>query len=382
LLVFSPNWLGDAVMALPAIDDLRRHLNARVVVAARPSVSRLFALVPWVDEIVELEWRSRVGDPGTMLRDIGRLRRVKADVALLLPNSFASAWLAFAARVPQRWGYATDGRGLLLTRAVPGIGARRVRKAPAYIAERTVAAHDVGRVPRDPALPNPKLRIPNPGSIHQGMYYQRLVAVLGASNGPLQPTITVTSSQIADARALLMSLGWDDARPLVVFAPGAAYGTAKRWWPTHYATLAASVIATHGAHVVLVGSRADAETTGEVLGMVPSATLPSVIDLAGRTTLEMLAAVLSLARVCVSNDSGAMHLAAAAGVPLAAIFGPTNELETSPLVHAQLELLIHEVSCRPCMLRECPIDHPCMRDLTPDRVLGSVTRLLRGETSA
>jgi heptosyltransferase-2 len=363
-------------MALAAIDDLRRHLNARVVVAARPSVSRLFALVPWVDEIVELEWRSRVGDPGTMLRDVGRLRRVKADVALLLPNSFASAWLAFAARVPERWGYGTDGRKLLLTRAVPAIVARRVQKDPAYIAERTVAAHDVGRLPLDPALPNPKLRIPNPGSIHQGTYYQRLVAALGASNGPLEPTITVTPSQIADARALLMSLGWEGARPLVVFAPGAAYGTAKRWWPTHYATLAASVIATHGAHVVLVGSRADAETTGEVLGMVPSAALPSVIDLAGRTTLEMLAAVLSLARVCVSNDSGAMHLAAAAGVPLAAIFGPTNERETSPLVHAPLELLIHEVSCRPCMLRECPIDHPCMRDLTPNRVLGSVTRLI------
>jgi len=99
-------------------------------------------------------------------------------------------------------------------------------------------------------------------------------------------------------------------------------------------------------------------------------------DLSGRTTLEQLAAVISLARVCVSNDSGAMHLAAAVGVPLAALFGPTNEHETSPLVHAPLELLIHPVSCRPCMLRECPIDHPCMRDLTPARVLTSVTRLL------
>jgi heptosyltransferase-2 len=136
------------------------------------------------------------------------------------------------------------------------------------------------------------------------------------------------------------------------------------------------VIATHQAHVVLVGSAADAETTGEVLGLLPASAVPLVIDLAGQTTLEMLAAIMSVARVCVSNDSGAMHVAAAVGVPLAAIFGPTNEHETAPLVHAPMELLIHEVSCRPCMLRECPIDHPCMRDLTPDRVAATITRML------
>jgi len=142
------------------------------------------------------------------------------------------------------------------------------------------------------------------------------------------------------------------------------------------------VTATHGAHVVLVGSAADAETTAEVLGMLPVPARGAVSDVSGRTTLGQLAAVLSLARVCVSNDSGAMHLAGAVGVPLAAIFGPTNEHETSPLVHAPMELLIHPVSCRPCMLRECPIDHPCMRDLTPARVLISVTRLLTDAGSA
>src|SRR5688500_8598438 len=119
LLVLSPNWLGDAVMALPAIDDLRRHLSdARVIVAARRSVAGLFALVPWVDEIVELEWRGRVADAGAMWSDVRRLRAARPDAALLLPNSFASAWLAFAARVPARWGYARDGRSWLLTRAI------------------------------------------------------------------------------------------------------------------------------------------------------------------------------------------------------------------------------------------------------------------------
>src|SRR4029078_1892540 len=89
LLVFSPNWLGDAVMALPAIDDLRRHLEARVTVAARRSVAQLFSLVPWIDDVVELEWRSRIGDLAAMRRDIRALRATQASVALLLPNSFA-----------------------------------------------------------------------------------------------------------------------------------------------------------------------------------------------------------------------------------------------------------------------------------------------------
>jgi heptosyltransferase-2 len=162
----------------------------------------------------------------------------------------------------------------------------------------------------------------------------------------------------------------------VVFAPGAAYGTAKRWWPSHFAQLAADLIRQHGAQVVLAGSGADAATTDEIVGLVPGDVRDAVLNLAGRTSLGSLAAIMTLARVCVSNDSGAMHLAAAAGVPLAAIFGPTNERETAPLTHAPLDLLIHDVPCRPCMLRECPIDHPCMRDLAPSRVLASVNRLL------
>lgn len=337
LLVFSPNWLGDAVMALPAIDDLRRsHPGCRLIVAARRSVASLFALVPWVDDVIELEWKGKASEPGAMMRDVSRLRAAGADAALLLPNSFASAWLAFAARVPERWGYARDGRSLLLTQAIA---------------------------------------LPSSSPLHQGSYYQRLVHALGAPNGPLEPRLVVPDTAVAEAQTLLTSAGWDGRRPLVVFAPGAAYGTAKRWWPDHFARLAADLVAA-GTHVVLIGSTADAETTSEVCAMVPDTARASVSDLAGRTSLEVLAAVLRLARACVSNDSGAMHVAAAVGVPLAALFGPTNEHETAPLAHAPMDLLIHHVSCRPCMLRECPIDHPCMRDLDPARVLTSVHRLL------
>jgi heptosyltransferase-2 len=339
VLILAPNWLGDAVMALPAIDDVRRRFSeGRLVVAARASVSHLFNLVPIVDEVVELEWRGRLGQLGALRRDVARLRGVGADVALLLPNSFAAAWVARRAAIPARWGYATDTRGPLLSRAVPK----------------------------------------PPGSRHQGAYYQHLVRELGIPNGPLEPRVTIPPAVLAQARALLSGEGWDDGAPLVVFAPGAAYGTAKRWFPRHFAELATTLITERGARCALVGSGSDGLTTRAIAEMVPERLRSHVLDLCGRTSLESLAGVMALADACVSNDSGAMHVAAAVGVPLAAIFGPTNERETAPLPHADAiaQVIIHPVSCRPCMLRECPIDHPCMRDLQPSRVYVTVEEML------
>jgi heptosyltransferase-2 len=339
VLVLAPNWLGDAVMALPAIQDVRvRFPHAQLIVAARSAVARLFSMVPIVDAIVPLEWRGRLLDAVTLRRDARALRKTSADVALLLPNSFASAFLARLGGVTERWGYASDLRTPLLTRMV----------------ER----------PEE--------------SVHQGTYYQHLVRSLGIASGPLEPVVTPSPQSVEDARALLLAEWWDGVRPVVVLAPGAAYGSAKQWLPRHFATLASDLVVRHGVHVVLVGSTADTAATSTVRELMAPEARPFVSDLAGQTSLEVLAGAMRLARACVSNDSGAMHLAAAVGVPLAAIFGPTNERETAPLAHAGItaDVLIHHVSCRPCMLRECPIDHPCMRDLDPARVLSSVERML------
>ena len=275
-----------------------------------------------------------------MRRDVATLRALDAGAALLLPNSFAAAFVTRRAGIPERWGYAADMRTPLLSRAVD--------------------RPDV--------------------SVHQGEYYQRLVRSLGIPSGPLEPRVTVPAGATTEARALLADAGWDQSRPLVVFAPGAAYGSAKQWLPGHFATLATELVSSWHAHCALVGSGADAIATRQIREMVAEEERRHVSDLCGRTSLETLAGVLGLARACVSNDSGAMHLAAAAGVPVAAIFGPTNERETAPLAHAGViaDVLIHPVSCRPCMLRECPIDHPCMRDLDPARVVVSVSRMLTG----
>jgi len=130
----------------------------------------------------------------------------------------------------------------------------------------------------------------------------------------------------------------------------------------------------------LVGSRADRTTTAAVLALTAADARARVIDVAGHTTLEGLAGIFSLAHVCVSNDSGAMHLAAAIGTPVVAVFGPTRERETAPLASAggRTEVLTHPVWCRPCMLRECPIDHRCMTRITPARVYTAVEMLMAG----
>ena len=334
VMVVSPNWLGDAVMALPALADLRRFVSGRLVVAARRSVADLFALVPGVDQVVPLDWRGQLWRGKARRADQDKLRAIAADAAVLLPNSFASAWLVREGGVPERYGYASDLRRRLLTHAV--------------------------------AKPS--------RSVHQVEYYQRLVRAFGADTLSAEPVVCVPSGARNDAAQRLRDAGWDGDRPLVALAPGAAYGTAKRWMPGHFAELVTALVREHGSHCVLLGSAGDRVTAGWIRSLLDADVAARITDLTGTTTLEALAATMTLARTCVTNDSGAMHVAAAAGVPVVALFGPTREHETAPRStdRRPIDVLTHPVWCRPCMLRECPIDHRCMTGLQPARVLESV----------
>jgi heptosyltransferase-2 len=344
LLVVSPNWLGDAVMALSAIGDLRRHFSgAHLIVAARESVAGVFTMSPVVDEVVVMAWSGRLCARHARGIDITALRALEVNASILLPNSFASAWLVHRAGIPERWGYATDMRQRLLTRA----------------------------------LRRPTIRV------HQAEYYRRLVRGLGIENVSLEPDLVVPSRAMEQARAILHAAGWDENRPSVVMAPGAAYGGAKRWPSEHFADVATKLVRDRGVQCVLVGSAVDGATTGWVRALVPEHARAGIVDIAGSTTLDTLAGVMALASACVSNDSGAMHLAGAVGVPLVALFGPTRERETAPLSRRgrRVDVLINHVWCRPCMLRECPLDHRCMKGLSPGRVLGTVTDLMTNPNS-
>ena len=336
VLVLAPNWLGDAVMALPAIADVRRRFAAsRLVLAARRGVADLFRLVPFVDDVLTLEWRGEIYQRSALRADAERLRASGVRLAVLLPNSFASAWLARQAQIAERWGFASDFRTRLLTRAA-------VR-------------------PRRP--------------LHQAEYYQDLVHQFGIDNGPLEPEVAVPPAAQDAARTLLAERGWNGRSPLVAIAPGAAYGRAKQWIPAHVVTLIETLTSQHGVTCVLVGSRADASITAAIRSALPALRASQVIDLAGATSLETLAATLEMSQACISNDSGAMHVAAAVGAPVVAIFGPTIDAATRPLTRrgGRADVLTNPVWCRPCMLRECPLDHRCMTGIPPQRVLAVLT---------
>jgi heptosyltransferase-2 len=328
LVVIAPNWLGDAVMALPAIADIRRHFaDAQLTIAARPSVAPLFSMVQGVDKVITLPGggglRALLGS-----RDDARaLQAGGFEIAILLPNSFAIAWIAKIAAVPERWGYATDRRGRMLTRPI--------------------------------AKPE--------GTTHQSAYYQALTTALGITPGPPFAEVRPVAERV---RELALDLGLDTDEPFVVFAPGAAYGRAKQWLPERFAQLAELIINERGWSVIMVGSRADRSTCAEISTRLPAtgSRLNRLIDLSGKTDLPVLAGLMSRARAVVSNDSGAMHLAGAVGAKVVAIFGATNERRTSPLRSSpqapEPAIITHEVFCRPCMLRECPIDHRCMSGIS------------------
>lgn len=337
-LVLAPNWLGDAVMALPAVAALRRqHPDDRLVAAARPAVAPLFGMVEGIDEVVRVP-AGRAWRPSDLRAEAAAIAAARADLAILLTNSFRTAWVVRRAGVPERWGVKADLRGRLLTRAVPR---------------------------------------PQRHGAHHADYYRDLLAALGIEAVPGSPRVDPPGGAVEAARALLSSAGAPPGVPLVGMAPGAAYGTAKQWPPRRFAELAAALRERHGAATVLVGSRGDQDAGDEVARSLPPGDAGAVINLIGKTDLPTLAGLMCQCRAFVSNDSGAMHLAAAVGLPVAALFGSTDERATAPLSPSVPGVPAHAILtapawCRPCLLRECPIDHRCMTRIEAERVAAAL----------
>ena len=314
-------------MALPAIADVRNgRPGASLAVAARAAVAPLFSLLSaagTIDEVVALPRR-------------GPLPLAGYDTAILLPNSFHSAMSVARAGVRERWGYAADWRRLLLTRAI----------------ERPVAG------------------------IHQIDYYQRLVGALGFPNGSATPRLELAQSVRDAGAAALRQAGWDGRAALVAIAPGAAYGSAKRWPSSAFADLVAG-LAEDGVTTVMIGAAADRATAADVTRELHGRA--RMIDLVGQTDVPALAGVLVNCRALAANDSGALHLAAALGVNVTAVFGPTDDRATAPRPSSddrQSTVLTHSTWCRPCGLRECPLDHACMLGVPTSAVLAATRKAL------
>jgi heptosyltransferase II len=358
IVLVAPNWLGDAVMALPAVAAVRaRWPGSTLVVAGRASTVPLFSMVPGVDDVLRLDSRGGIVGAIAWAEDAAALRGATADLAILLPNSFRSAWTSQRAGIPERWGYAADLRGPLLTRAVPRLRGR-FHMAEYYL--HLVRTLTVGTTVEQGLSPAPDGR---PGDLPR-------------RSTPVLPTISAPANARQRAGEMLSRLGIPGDALLVGLAPGAAYGKAKQWPPERFAALAVDLRERLGATSLLFGARADKKVTAAIS---KAAGAPAVVDLAGQTDLPVLVALMARCRSVVSNDSGAMHVASAAGVPVTAVFGATDERHTAPLPCdapgvAPHEILTSAVWCRPCMLRECPIDHRCMRRIAAGAVAAAVER--------
>ena len=334
VVVRGPNWLGDLVMASPAISALADAWpEATIDVAVPAAFAPIVPLLNPRTHALPLEGRTGLA---AVRRHAAQLKAGSYDLGVLLTNSFGSALAMRRAGVPERWGYRRDGRGMLLTR---GIRMRDTRRA----------------------------------SRHHADYYAALVEACGLPRPTLALHAALPQGAKEEAGALLRAGGWDGSASVLACAPGAAYGTAKQWPPRHVADVASAWIA-EGGLVALVGAGADRPAADAVLGGVPESSRGAIVDLTGRTSLLALAGVLGLARRVLANDSGAMHLAAALGTPTVSVFGPTREWATAPI--GPHRILTHQVWCRPCMLRECPLDHRCMTGVTPGMVYDASLELL------
>ena len=336
ILVRLPNWLGDVCMAAPAIAALAAAApQARFVIACRPSVASIAGRLPAVEDVIAL-------DAERGLRAASRIaktyRAARCDAAILCPRSFSSALPVALARVPIRIGFASDVRSLLLTHPIRGWKA---------------------------------LRLP-----HRRAYFGRLIEPFGLGVptapwgfSPGEPDLAWADAWLAAAPGRRAGL------PVVAFEPGGAYGVAKRWPADRYAALAGRLVREGRADVVLVGTKDMADLHARIAE--GAAAGPAVISAAGATNLPQLAGLLARCRLLVTNDTGPMHLAAAVGTPVLALFGSTDPAGCSPMGRAPSKVLYDRVECSPCDLKVCPVPgHPCLDQFEVDRVFAEALALL------
>jgi heptosyltransferase-2 len=360
ILVRGVNWLGDAVMSVPALQRLREAKpGARLSLLAPGKLAGLWEGQPFLDQLL-------LFSPGDSLwHTARRLRAEQFTAAAAFPNSLRAALELWLAGIPRRAGYARGGRTLFLTHPLPPrSGAVAMRKRSAWEIRRLIA-----RAQSPPPLP------PSAHHIHD---YLRLAAALGASAEPLPPRITICQEEVEKIAARLGLPAAREDRPLLALNPGAEYGPAKRWPVESFIAAAAAIRQATRCRWIIFGGPADREIAQRIstgLGQHPAG--PPVINLAGQTTLRELAGALQCCRLLLTNDSGPMHLAAAVGTPVVALFGSTSPEMTGPTMSAGAQILrAPGIPCAPCFRRDCPIDFRCMRGITCEAVVAASLRAL------
>ena len=338
IVVRGTNWVGDAVMTIPALRELRRIFpDAEITLHTRSWANGIFQDAEFIDEILSFEPES--SSFRTILKQAKIWGEKQFDLAVLFTNSFESALLAKLGKVPKRFGYAKEARGFLLTRSV---------KMPEWKNE-----------------------------VHEIFFYTNLIAeiekeYLGTQtvlDSKIRFELKVSEARKEKARFFLKENGIDFSKKIIAFVPGSTNSRAKRWQTESYAKLNDGIQKNLNADVILIGAGNELDVSVEVY---EKSKIKPVI-LTGKTTLSEVVSILSVCDLLVSNDTGPAHISAALGTKTIVIFGPTNPLTTKP---RNSEIIRKNVECSPCMLRDCPIDHRCMTRILPEEIFEKAVSML------
>lgn len=320
-------------MTLPAVRTIRQNFPAaRISILAQPWVADLFNANRYVDEVLLYQKKKEHAGVRGLFRLAGELRRRHFDATILLQNAFEAALLARLAGIPIIAGYSRDARRLLLTH--PAFISREIRKK------------------------------------HQVYYYQDLLRQLGLQCGPDALYLDLDTEVRSKAKARAAEL----PKPLVGFNPGAAYGPAKRWPEQKYAALAKTLEEKLSGTTLVFGTAADAQAAAAI-----GRSASNVVDLTGKTALAEAMGLIECCDLFVTNDSGLMHVAAAAGTPMVAIFGSTDAVATGPFTE-QAVVIQKDLPCIPCLKPECSRDFRCMEDIGVEEVGAAVMQLLAAKS--
>lgn len=332
ILIVGPSWVGDTVISQSLLKLLlRQHPGARIDYLAPPWTLPLLARMPEVRRGISNPFGHgalRLGARHALGKTLGDEHY---DQALVLPNSWKSALMPWSAGIPLRTGFRGEARWGLLN---------DVRQLDAVALPQMVQRFAALALPAGAALPAP---LPLPALQSTAAQQQQLLARLGLDTDKSK------------------------GKPVVAFCPGAEYGPAKRWPEAHFAALA-RLLAARGCVVWLIGSPKD----HAVAETIATASAGACINLCGKTDIAEAADLLAASRLVVTNDSGLMHVAAAVGRPVIALYGSSSPQFTPPLSN-DARILTLDIECSPCFQRECPLVHfKCLKDLTPERVFAAV----------
>jgi heptosyltransferase II len=316
ILIRSSNWLGDAVMSVPAVRAIKNgRPDIHVTIAAPDKIAPMWKLIPEVDAIIPLS-------EGSLLPVVRQLRQqMPFDVAILFPNSLRVALETWLSGIPRRVGYRGHCRSWLVNQIV--------------------------REPRKPGPPE-----------HHSLRFLRIARECGAETSNIEVPKPNQTSNIKH-------------ETLIGLCPGAEYGPAKRWLPERFAEAAAKITERSSAQWILFGTKNDAAIGEQIAAAIGN----HCVNRIGQTTIDQLIDELRRCRLLLTNDTGTMHLAALLGVPVVAVFGSTEPRLTGPLGNGHT-ILRHHVECSPCFLRECPIDFRCMKAVSADEVANAVLSML------